>query len=82
MRPISEEAERMINLVERGPLGSGGGNGETSSRLRTGVKMSTKPMALSVGQTWVSVSDSRGSDVVCERYSGKGSQRAKEGAWT
>jgi len=54
----------MINLVERGPLGSGGGNGDTSSRLRDGIKMSTKPMSLSVGQTWVSVSDSRGSGVV------------------
>jgi len=73
MRPISEEAERMINLVERGPLGSGGGNGDTSSRLRTGVKMSTEPLSLSMGQTWVSALDSLGSDVVCDRYSGKGS---------
>ena len=62
----------MINLVERGPLGSGGGNGDTSSRLRTGVKMSRKPVSLSMGQTWVSALDSLGSDLVYDRYSGKG----------
>ena len=38
MRPIREEAERMINLVERGPLGSGGGKGDRSFRLGYGMK--------------------------------------------
>ena len=71
----------MINLVERGPLGSGGGNGDTSSILRDGIRMSTEPLLLSMSQTCVSVTDSWG-----QTKSGTGMQgRAHSklsGAWT
>jgi len=48
---ISEEAGIMINLVEREPLGSGGGSGETSSILRDGITMLIELLPLSMNQT-------------------------------
>ena len=62
MRPISEEARVMINLVERGSLGSEGESGDTSSRVRAGERMLTKPQSQSMGQTWIYGANSRGSD--------------------
>ena len=73
MRPISEEAKMNINLVERGPLGSGGGSGETSSIHRDGIKMLTKLLSQDVSQTYGSGLDSCGSGVIFDRYLGKDS---------
>jgi len=52
-------------------------SGDTSSRLRAGIWMVTQPTSQSVGQTGARETDSRGSDEVCGRYTGKGSLRAE-----
>ena len=41
-----------------------------------GIRMVTKPKSQSVGQTGTFETDSRGSDEICSRCSGKGSLRA------
>ena len=76
MGSISYEAKMMINLVERGPLGSGGGSGETSSIHRDGTKMSTKLLSQGMSQTYGSRLDSCGSDVIFDRCLGKDSMLA------
>ncbi|GFP32925.1 hypothetical protein HKBW3S42_01234 [Candidatus Hakubella thermalkaliphila] len=51
-------------------------SGNTSPRLRTGIRMIIKPMSQSVGQTCTFGTDSRGSDNVCSGCTGKGSLQA------
>jgi hypothetical protein len=47
--------------------------GYTSFRLRAGIWMLTQPTSQSVGQTGALETDSRGSDEICDRCTGKGS---------
>nr|QNO51523.1 hypothetical protein CBNPKNJC_00038 [Methanosarcinales archaeon ANME-1 ERB6] len=52
-------------------------SGDKSSRLSAGIWMLTKPKSQSVGQTGAFETDSRGSDEVCSRCTGKGSLQAE-----